>query len=207
MKLIIILAILFVIFNGYQPCITEPSRIVNGNNPSLVDNIFSNSVEKCISGNILDKISDHLPSFVIFQNDKNTPKPSMIKRRNMKNSDELKYQPDLLLLLRELQGNSGLYNAEAAYNFFHKKHCGITNKHYPIEVLTRKQQELELKPWITKGILTSTRVKSRLFRIFKKTKKNKIMLPINSTMILLTPYFVKAKNHTKNNILLKTQII
>ena len=70
----------------------------------------------------------------------------------MKNSDELKYQADLLLLLRELLGNSGLTNAEIAYDFFHKKHCGIINKHYPMEILTRKQQELEFKPWITKGI-------------------------------------------------------
>ena len=52
--------------NGYQPCITEPTRIVNGNKPSLIDNIFSNSVEKCISGNLFDKISDHLPNFVII---------------------------------------------------------------------------------------------------------------------------------------------
>ena len=45
------------------------------------------------------------------------------------------------------------------------------DKHYPWETLTRKQRQLELKPWITKGILTSTRVKAKLFRIFKKTKK------------------------------------
>ena len=141
--------------NGYQPCITEPTRIINGNKPSLIDNIFSNSVEACISGNIFDKITDHLPSFVIVENVKNKPKKSTIKRRNMKNSDELKYQADLLLLLRELLGNSDLQNAETAYDFFHKKYCGIINKHYPIEILTRKQQELECKPWITKGILTS----------------------------------------------------
>ena len=156
--------------NGYQPCITEPTRIINGNKPSLIDNIFSNSVEACISGNIFDKITDHLPSFVIVENVKNKPKRSTIKRRNMKNSDELKYQADLLLLLRELLGNSDLQNAETAYDFFHKKYCGIINKHYPIEILTRKQQELECKPWITKGILTSTRVKAKLFRIFKKTQ-------------------------------------
>ena len=144
--------------NSYQPCINEPTRIINGHKPSLVDNIFSNSIEKCISGNILDKISDHLPNFVIFENVKSKPKPKPIKRRNMKHSDELKYQADLLLLLRELQGNSELYDAEIAYNFFHEKHCAIMDKHYPWETLTRKQRQLELKPWITKGILTSTRV-------------------------------------------------
>ena len=36
--------------------------------------------------------------------------------------------------------------------------------------MTRKQRELELKPWITKGILTSSRVKAKLFRTFKKTQ-------------------------------------
>ena len=157
--------------NSYQPCITEPTRIVHGNKPSLVDNIFSNSVEKCISGNILDKISDHLPNFVIFENIKSKPKPTKFKRRNMKNSDESKYQADLLLLLRELQGNTELYDAETAYNFFHEKHCLIVNKHYPWQTLTRKQRELELKPWITKGILTSSRIKAKLFRTFKRTKK------------------------------------
>ena len=69
--------------NGYQPCITEPTRIVNGNKPSLVDNIFSNTVEKCISGNIFDKISDHLPNFAMIENIKSKPKPKSFKRRNM----------------------------------------------------------------------------------------------------------------------------
>ena len=148
---------------SYQPCITEPSRIMKGNKPSLVDNIFSNSVEKCISGNILDKISDHLPNFVIFENVKKKTIPNKVKRRNMKNSDELKYQADLLLLLREIQGNPNFYDADNAYNFFHDKHCRIADKHFPWEYLTRKQRELELKPWITKGILTSSRVKAKLF--------------------------------------------
>ena len=34
--------------NSYQPCILEPTRIVQGNKPSLVDNIFSNSIEPVI---------------------------------------------------------------------------------------------------------------------------------------------------------------
>ena len=90
----------------------------------------------------------------------------------MRNSDELKYQADLLLVLRELRGNYSSVDVETAYNFFHEKHCGITDKHFPLETLTRKQQELELKPWITKGILTSTRVKAKLFKTFKKKQKS-----------------------------------
>ena len=118
--------------NGYQPCITEPTRIMNGNKPSLVDNIFTNTVEKCVSGNIFDKISDHLPNFVMIENVKSKPKLKSFKRRNMKKSNDLNFQADLLLLLRELQGSPELNDAETAYNFFHEKHSMIVHKHFPM---------------------------------------------------------------------------
>ena len=160
--------------NSYQPCITEPTRIINNHKPSLVDNIYSNSIETCVSGNLFDKITDHLPSFVIVSNVKNRPKPKIIQRRNMKNFDPLEYQIELDAVLHVLETNKNttLKNAEVAYNFFHNKNATILNKLAPMEFLTRKQVELELKPWITKGILTSTRVKSKLYKLFKKTKNN-----------------------------------
>ena len=156
--------------NSYQLCITEPTRIVNNHKPSLVDNIYSNSIETVVSGNLFDKISDHLPSFIIVQNVKNKPQHKPIQRRNMKNFDALKYQADLYLVLQELEMHktTTYKNAEAAYNFFHKKNAAILHELAPLEFLTRKQVELELKPWITKGILTSTRVKAKLFKLFKK---------------------------------------
>ena len=46
-----------------QPCITKNTRIVSYNIPGLVDNIFVNIYDKTIfSGNLLDKIVDHLPN-------------------------------------------------------------------------------------------------------------------------------------------------
>ena len=121
----------------------------------------------------------------------------------------MKYQADLLLVLRELQGNAELRNAETAYNFFHDKHCRIEDKHFPWETLTRKQQDLELKPWITKGILTSIRVKAKLFRIFKKSKKSQDYakfkfyrdtinsLTRKSKKQYLKEYFIKHANNLK----------
>ena len=53
--------------SGFQPCITEPTRITNSNKPSLVDNIFVNTFDDPVAGNILDQISyDHLLNFVIL---------------------------------------------------------------------------------------------------------------------------------------------
>jgi hypothetical protein len=158
--------------NGFQPCITEPTRIVSGCKPSLVDNIFSNSLETCSSGNLYEKISDHLPSFVIIQTINNKPKTKTIRRRNMKNFDTGLFQADLLLLLREIQTFTNPGDAEQAYLHFHKNYQTIVNKHSPIQILTRKQQELERKPWITNGILTSTRIKAKIFKQFKKSQNH-----------------------------------
>ena len=58
--------------NFFQPCILEPTRITSNNRPSLLDNIFINTHDKEVySGNIIDKISDHIPNFAsinIFHN-------------------------------------------------------------------------------------------------------------------------------------------
>ena len=52
-----------------QPCIIEPTRIVPGNRPSLVINIFMNIIDKNLySGNLLGKLTDHLPNLVIIEN-------------------------------------------------------------------------------------------------------------------------------------------
>ena len=48
---------------NYQPCILEPTRLAVGNRPTLIDNIFVNSIEKEVNaGNLMDKLSDHLPN-------------------------------------------------------------------------------------------------------------------------------------------------
>ena len=56
--------------NNFFPCISEATRIANLSKPSLVDNIFINSTEIPISGNILEHVSyDHLPNFCIIENE------------------------------------------------------------------------------------------------------------------------------------------
>ena len=60
--------------NGYQPCITGPTKIINGKKPSIVEIIVSNSVEACISGNILNNLTKYLPIFVIVENVTNNPR-------------------------------------------------------------------------------------------------------------------------------------
>ena len=67
--------------NNVQPCILGPTRIIDGNNPSLIDNIFSNSIENIISGNLFDKIPDHMPNFVIIENVKTKTKKKTSQKK------------------------------------------------------------------------------------------------------------------------------
>ena len=49
----------------FQPCLTEPTRMMAVQRPSVVDNIFTSIFEKKLnSANLLDQITDHLPNFL-----------------------------------------------------------------------------------------------------------------------------------------------
>ena len=106
--------------NNFQPCITAPTRIVEGNKPSLVDNIFSNSIENVISGNLFEKISDHMPNFVIIENVKYNNRNKTVKRRDMKTFDQTKFEADLR--------NSILHEITVTNNI--KKHTVFSTKNF-----------------------------------------------------------------------------
>ena len=154
--------------NSYQPCILEPTRILLGNKPSLVDNIFSNSIEPVISGNLYQKISDHLPNFAIFNNVKPTKTKEYVKKRCSKNFDAIKFQNDLLQLILHKIVNFDEFNK--AYDYSHKMLLNILNEHLPLKILSKKEIELERKPWITRGILKSTKIKNKTYKVFIRTK-------------------------------------
>ena len=51
-----------------RPCFLGPIRIVAKNRPNLINNIFINTTDKKIdSGNIIDKVSVHMPNFVLVK--------------------------------------------------------------------------------------------------------------------------------------------
>ena len=82
--------------NPLQPCITEPTRIVGNNRPVLLDNIFINTYNKNVSsGNIIEKISDHMPNFVIIREIIDKKKAQKLVIRDMKNFNKEQYSKDL----------------------------------------------------------------------------------------------------------------
>ena len=142
--------------NFLQPFILAPTRIVGNSRPSLIDNIFINTYDKPIlSGNFINKISDHMPNFAIVRDI--LIKTKKIKIRDMKNFEEEKYLQDLdkfkNLDLMKYENVNDMYNA------FHNKYMEIIDKNAPYTTLSKKESELKLKPWITKSILQSIKIR------------------------------------------------
>ena len=82
--------------NNLQPTINKPTRVVKGQTPSLLDNIFTNAIDKDITtGNLIDKISDHMPNFIFMRNMVFDHKKTQKRTRCWKNFDEKKYNEDI----------------------------------------------------------------------------------------------------------------
>ena len=155
----------FMIENYFLPCITEPTRIVEGNRPTHVDNIFlKNTYEPC--GNILEKIPyDHLPSFAIFESKKSTNVKRFTQIRDMTHFNQANYQHVLTSL--NLKDYPQLSSNEMT-QLFHKYFMNAYNKHAPLKYLSKRASKTKLKPWLIKGILISIKVKQHLFKMYKK---------------------------------------
>ena len=154
--------------SDFHPCIIEPTRITNTNKPSLVDNIFINTFDDPLCGNILEHISyDHLPNFIIIDHD-HTNKIRKKKKRDKRNFDPAKFQKELLndgQLLLELLTET---NAEAAMKLYLDRFLTLLDKHCPLRNLSKKETKTALNPWITKGLLISIKRKGTYLKSSKK---------------------------------------
>ena len=114
-------------YHFFQSCITEPTRIVGRNKPSLIDNILINTCTKSLNaGNISDKISDHLSNFLIIQNLKEERLKRNLEIRDMKNFELETFSTDLEKA--ELMDLSETSNLNGMYDRFHQKLLNTINK-------------------------------------------------------------------------------
>ena len=155
----------------FQPCITEPIGIVRKNKPFLTDNMFIHVRTKSLNAeNIIDKISDHLPNFLIIQNLKEERLNRKIQIRDVKNFKLETFSTDLEKA--ELMDFSETSNLNEMYNRFHQKLLNTKNKNAPQKTLSNEETKLQTKPWIAKNILHRINEKkdNKLYKEFMKTQ-------------------------------------
>ena len=144
-----------------------------GPKESLIDNIFINFSDlHCLSGNPFEKISDHLPNFLIIENLSVLKiQKNKVRIRDMKNLNESNFTNELKnLKLDEVLKTIPDLNMK--YEDFHDKILYLINKHAPMRDATKKENKRIHKQWIIPGILKSIKQKNKLLKTFLRTKDN-----------------------------------
>ena len=143
----------------FSPYILQPTRITH-HSVTLIDNILFNSTEhNTVSGNIVFDLTDHLPNFIIINKFNTLPKHIKFTRR-----DYSKYNEEVWLQdCRSIDWNctnTDSKNITMMFDSFNNKLKNVINKHIPLKQLSQKDIKQISKPWITRGIQKSIKVKN-----------------------------------------------
>ena len=159
--------------NMFQPFIIYPTRIVKNAKPSLLDNIFSNLVDnELISGNLIEKISDHLPNFIIIPHLNKSDFKHHYQKRDYSKFDEIFFINDLQneSLVNKIHESD---DTNSKYDIFTNSITTIIDKHAPLKNITKNDLDLKIKPWLTKGILKSIKKRTMYYKKYLSSRNNK----------------------------------
>ncbi|XP_057292368.1 uncharacterized protein LOC130618404 [Hydractinia symbiolongicarpus] len=142
-----------------QPCITQPTRTILGAKPSLIDNIFTNIVDKDISsGNLISKITDHMPNFIFVQNLVNMTQNDKITKRDFSKFNEILLErtknftelssnvKNIATKLEKLESTFQqdivkLKSNYTIYKDFQEQLVSVINKHAPLKTYSKRESK------------------------------------------------------------------
>ena len=85
--------------HGLLPFIVQPTRVVDSQTPSLIDNIFSTNISDAVSsGNIFFTLSEHFSQFASVNRHNIDVKKILMYGRNVKNFSENDFHPPILVI-------------------------------------------------------------------------------------------------------------
>lgn len=142
----------------FLPTIDKPTRVYQ-NSATLIDNIFTNISEHSIyySGNIVSDISDHYTQFCITSSIKENTIKTKRKARNFSNFSKEQFLSELSRTDLITKGN-----VDQKFSYFYKKLSKLVNKYAPLKKPSKQVCRNFSKPWITKGLRTSIKIKNKI---------------------------------------------
>ena len=153
---------------GFLPTITKPTHISHTSS-TLIDHIYSNDYNNFNkAGIIITDVADHYGTFYLKHKCNPKPKGSPVKHRRItsKNIDkfiELLLQTDFMHIMK-------IQNVNDAYNEFTRLFMCKFDLAFPLKPTTKQTKYLNREPWISKGIICSSKIKHKLF--VEKQKKS-----------------------------------
>ena len=149
------------------PKITRPTRITS-HCATLIDNIFINDIiNSTISGLLVNDISDHLPVFMVYDNNYKTAQPAkQTEYRRLRTEESIsEFKNDVMTQNWDIILNES--NINCAYDKFLKICKRLYDKYCPVKISNRKPKYKD-HPWITKGLQNACKKKNTLYREFRK---------------------------------------
>lgn len=148
--------------NTFYPIITKPTRITC-HSATLIDHIYTNSQNfEMLSGIWPIDISDHLPVFCFVT--QNTPQKNFHKYvRDYSRFDIENYLNDL----RSTNWQSLIDSEELNITTSNilDSITTIVDCHVPFKQLSKRKQKTREKPWLTKSIMYSIKIKQKLYKL------------------------------------------
>ena len=155
--------------HGLLPFIVQPTRVVDSQTPSLIDNIFSSNIsDSVLSGNIFLTLSEHFSQFASVNRHNIDVKKILMYGRNMKNFSEDAFRNDVSIQqFRQDTDDPNILTYDLVWRL-----NGCAERHGPTEKLSPKDVKLRLKPWITPEIQKLMKIRDRLFARKKRQPEN-----------------------------------
>ena len=146
--------------NSFLPLITRPSR-VTANSATLIDNIFTNHIDKSLQsseGILVTDITDHYPVFYINRQIATNESEIYIERRLYNERNKQTF----LGALQEIDWGE-IYNitgTQSCFDIFHGNLIALLNKCFPKVRIKMKYNNR--KPWLSDALRNSIKFKNKL---------------------------------------------
>ena len=158
------------------PHINLPIRITSSSE-TLIDNIFSNfNDHHCKSGNITSTISDHLPQFAIFEQINLSKQPFNQSYRDWNNFNQNDFVLDLFYINWTSLLEVDKCDIDFFFNSFYDKLNFLIDLliHVPLKTYSSKRSHNNHKPWMSRGLLKSIKVRDSIYKRFLQGKDHTV---------------------------------
>ena len=155
------------------PIVNKPTRVTK-NNATLIDYIITNSFmdQENLTGILKTDISDHFPILTIFtisvKHRLDSSDKKVTIRKRIINADSIQEFRDILSEV-DWENLYSISNPNDAYEYFLKVFSGIYDLAFPLKTFSVKRKTLQ-NPWMTKGLLKSSKQKQKLYEKFVKRR-------------------------------------
>merc|ERR1712002_1017070 len=110
-------------------------------------------------------ISDHVPVMLTVKNKLKKVNFKKFLTQDFKNFDSQSFLCDLETGLNNCEEFDGNQDVNLLWNKFEDIFSKTVFSHAPLRSMTKKERRFRSKPWLTKGIIKSIKVKNSMFRL------------------------------------------